>query len=106
MLSFAAHHRQRRVASSKIEAVAIADNLLNQLTAGRGGIPIASRGLVAGKPNWFWQTTFIGTAQPNAVPVTVVRFQIISVGAEGSSQTLTSVDVVKPIPLETDPDRQ
>ena len=102
MLSFAAHHRQRRVALAKIEAVAIADELLNQLTTGRDGIPIAARGAVPGKPNWYWQTSFVGTAQPASVPLSVVRLDIVSVGADGTNLPLAGVEVVKPIPLGPD----
>ncbi|MGI9472562.1 MAG: hypothetical protein ACR2NZ_13565, partial [Rubripirellula sp.] len=63
-MSFSAHHQQRRIAESKIAAAAVADQILNEMSESREGIPSTGRGIIAGKPNWFWRTYIAGVANP------------------------------------------
>ncbi|TWU58433.1 hypothetical protein Poly51_12110 [Rubripirellula tenax] len=95
LLAFGAHQRARRTAESKLTAVRVADELLSQLSAGRGGVPASDRGLIAGQPGWWWQTEWIGTAAPAGIPVGVIAFRILEVSPDGSPRTLARVDIVK-----------
>ena len=97
LLSFSAHQKQRRMADAKLAAVAVADDLLNQLSGSRDGIPVAGRGLIAGKANWFWRTGVVGMAAPADLPLQVIRLEIVEVTSEGSLRPLATVDVVEPI---------
>jgi type II secretory pathway pseudopilin PulG len=97
LLSFSAHQKQRRIADAKIVAVRIADELLNELSGSREGIPIASSGMIAGRPNWFWRTRPVGTAAPAQVLLRVVRLEIVEATPQGSLLPLATVEVVKPI---------
>jgi type II secretory pathway pseudopilin PulG len=97
LLSFSAHHRQRRLAESKLAAVAVADELLGELSASREGIPRAGRGMIPGQPTWFWQTRIVAVAAPAQVPLQVIRLEVVEVTAEGSLLPLATVEVVEPI---------
>jgi len=94
LLAFGAHRRQRRTADNKLVAVAMADDLLNQLINTREGIPPSAQGALAGRPNWYWQTRVVGVTQPAGVQLQVVRLQIFS--AE-TTQSLATVEVVRTI---------
>ncbi|MGI9470653.1 MAG: type IV pilus modification PilV family protein [Rubripirellula sp.] len=96
LLAFTAHRKQRRLADAKIAAVAIADDLLNQLSARRNGIPVAERGVIQGRPNWFWQTQTVGTMIRAQVPLRVIEFQVIEV-SENGWQPLVSTQLVEKI---------
>lgn len=95
LLSFSAHQKQRRLADAKLAAVRVADDLLNELTASREGIPPAARGLVDGRPSWFWQTSVVGMAAPANLPLRVIRLEVIEVTDRGSWQPLATVEVVE-----------
>ncbi|MGB7325358.1 MAG: prepilin-type N-terminal cleavage/methylation domain-containing protein [Rubripirellula sp.] len=95
LLAFAAHQRARRLAEAKLAAVGVADELLFQLSGGRGGIPPTSRGVVPGRNDWWWQTELVGLTAPAGIPMSVVRFRIVEATASGKQQTLVSVDIVK-----------
>ena len=97
LLSFSAHHQQRRTAEAKIAAVDVADQILNEMSESRAGIPLTGRGLITGKPNWFWRTSIAGVANPAQTPLRVIRFQVIEVNRNGRMQPLMSVDVVEAI---------
>lgn len=97
LLSFSAHQKQRRLADAKIVAVAIADELLGEMLLTREGIPVSGRGLIAGRPNWFWRTSLVGVAAPAQVPLRVVRLEIVEVTAQRTQLPLATVEVVKPI---------
>ena len=95
LLAYGAHQHQRALANAGIEAVAIADELLHRMSNSRDGIPSVGRGVIPGKPSWFWETTIVGTTLPAGVPLQVIRFQVGRVTSEGAVQSLTSVDVVE-----------
>jgi type II secretion system protein I len=95
MMAFGAHHRQARLAAAKLTAVSIADELLNQFSTSRTGIPSSDRGAIAGQRNWFWQTSLVGTTQPASVPLQVIRLEIIEVSNDGPARSLATVEVVK-----------
>ena len=97
LLSFSAHRRQLAVADKRIAAVSYADDLLAQLTAGEKRLPTSMRGRIPAQSNWYWQTSLVGTTAPMEVPLKVIRLQIIERKADGSTQILTSVEVVEPI---------
>lgn len=97
LLAFSAHSRQRALASAKRQAVITADQLLQQLSVRRGGIPPTGRGLVAGRVDWFWRTDLVGTTAPAGIPMRVIRFQIVRQNGDGSSTSLASVEVVDPV---------
>jgi hypothetical protein len=97
LLSFSAHHRQRRLAESKLSAVAVADELLNTLSVRRGGFPKAGRGTIPGHPTWFWQTRMVGVAAPARVPLHVIRLEVLEVTPEGSLLPLATVEIVEPV---------
>ena len=96
LLAYGAHQHQRALANAGIEAVAIADELLHRMSNSRDGIPSVGRGVIPGKPSWFWETTIVGTTLPCGCPrLQVIRFQVGRVTSEGAVQSLTSVDVVE-----------
>lgn len=97
LFSFSAHHQQRRIADAKITAVAVADQLLNELSSAREGVPTAGRGMIAGKPNWFWTTHVIGITAPAQIPMRVIRLEVIEVNNEGRLLPLATVEVVEAI---------
>ena len=97
LLAFSAHQKQRRNADAKIVAVAIADELLNQFTSSREGIPAIGRGAISGQPNWFWRTGVVGASAPVGVPLRVIRLEVVEVTEQGSLRPLATVDVVEPI---------
>lgn len=97
LLSFAAHRKQRRLADAKIAAVMFADDLLNEFTASRDGVPPTARGMIAGRPGWFWRTSVVGTAAPAQIPLRVIRLEVIEVVDDGSVRPLATVEVVEKI---------
>ena len=95
LIAFSAHRRQLRHAEQRIEAVAIADELLLLLSGQVDGFPNSGRGTIAGKPQWFWQTSIVGTTSPMDVPLQVIRLRVIETQQDGQQKLLTSVDVVE-----------
>ena len=101
LLAFSRHRRQLDVAEKRLEATVVADQLISELSALEDGIPNQSRGRIAGKPNWFWQTAPVGTTMIASVPMQVIRLQIIDLTAESSGDArsdLVSVEFVKGVP--------
>ena len=97
LLAFSAHQKQQRHADAKLAAVALADELMNQFTSSRDGIPLFERVSIPGKPTWFWRTSVVGTTAPARVPMKVIRLEIAERTDEGSLRPLATVDVVEPI---------
>ena len=95
LLAFAAHQRQARFADAKLQAVVIADELLDRLSGSPGGLPSAARGVIPGKPGWFWQTSPVGAIAPAQIPVRIIRFQIFSRTASGPLTPLVTVDLLQ-----------
>ena len=95
LLAFARHREQLFLAGQRIEATGIADQMLAELSARRGGLPVGVRGAVEGKPQWFWQTRPIGTTSLATVPMQVVRFEIRSRNA--ADDVLVGIDSVKAV---------
>ena len=93
LLAFSQHRKQLSMADKRIEATMIADQLVSQLSSQRDGIPVGARGIVAGKTNWIWQTSPVGTTTLATVEMQVLRFQILEIGQ--TSTQLVSVDLVK-----------
>ncbi len=96
LLSFSAHRKQRRVAEAKIVAVELADEWLNRWMISPDGIPPSDRGWVAGRPNWYWQTSVVGTAAPAGIALRVIRFEIVEVTDDRLQRPLATVEVVGP----------
>jgi hypothetical protein len=97
MLSFSAHQRQLAVADKRIAAVSFTDDLLSELMAGGRRLPQSMRGVVPAQTNWYWQTSVVGTTAPMSVTMMVLRLSVVEVKPDGSSNVLTSVDIVEPI---------
>ena len=96
LLAFAAHQRQRQFADNKLAAVAIADDMLNWMSGTPEGIPASGRGLVPGKPSWFWQTSVVGATAAANVPLQVIRFTIIEQPTPRSPfRALVTIDLVE-----------
>jgi prepilin-type N-terminal cleavage/methylation domain-containing protein len=73
----------------------VADRLVAELTARRGGLPESARGRVLGHPTWIWQTAPIGRTSVATVPLRVVRFRILEVTRTGDAPVdLVSVDLI------------
>ncbi|QDV40312.1 hypothetical protein Enr13x_01180 [Stieleria neptunia] len=94
MLAFSRHRKQLSMAEKRLEATRVADRLVHELSAQQGGLPIGTRGAVAGKRDWVWQTSLIGSTSLATVEMQVVRFEIMEIDA--ASTSLVSVDLVKP----------
>ena len=95
LLAFAAHQRQARFADAKLQAVAVADELLDRFSGSPGGLPPAGRGAIPGKPGWFWQTTPARAIAPAQIPVRIIRFQIFSQKPNGPLTPLVTVELVQ-----------
>lgn len=97
MLAFTAHQRQLRYAEAKLEAVLVADALLESFTSSRDGIPPAASGPVNGRAGWYWRTQVVGVTAPADISLQVIRLQVLGPVREGSSRVLASLDVVRPL---------
>lgn len=91
MLASGAHRRQQRAADSKLVAVGIADDLLNQFLNRREGIPPSSQGVVVTRPQWSWRTQVVGVTAPAGVELQVIRLEVF----RELGKPYASVDVVK-----------
>ena len=96
LLAFSAHRKQRRTADAKLAAVAVADDLLNRLSTGQDGVPVAGRGVIPGHPYWFWQTQPVGSIRRAEVPLRVIEFRIVEVSDAGR-RPLVRTQLVKKI---------
>jgi len=98
LLSFSAHQRQLAAADKRVAAIAVADDLLSQLTGDSRRLPYPLREVIPGYPNWFWQTSVVGTTSPLGIPMRVIRLSVIEFRPQdGVLQTLASVDLVEPV---------
>lgn len=95
LLAFSQHRKQLSMAEKRIQATIIADQLVSKLSSQRDGIPIGAQGIVAGKTNWVWQTSRVGTATLATVPLQVLRFQILEMGRTPTQ--LVTVDLVQSV---------
>lgn len=95
LLAFSAHHRQQATAEGKLAAVAIADQLLNEWTGTREGVPASGQGAIFGRPNWYWSTSVVAAVMPAKVPMRVIRLEIIEWRVDASPRALASVEVVE-----------
>ena len=99
LLAFSKHRRQLRLADKKLEAVRVADESIDRLSGQPGGIPVPTRGRIAGHPDWIWQTSVVGIAQLATVPLEVTRFQIVEFNSSnaGNQDTtlLVSIELVQ-----------
>ncbi len=98
LLSFSAHRKQLRAADARMAAVAVADDLLEMLRARPDGFPKSSRGPIAGRPTWLWQTNVVGLVTPMQVPMEVIQLSIIDLASDRGGQPLVSVNLVEPVP--------
>ncbi len=97
LLSFSAHRKQLRAADARIAAAAVADDLLETLRAHPDGFPKSSRGPIAGRSDWIWQTNIVGVVSPLQVPLQVIQFSIIDLAGDRRGQALVSVNIVEPV---------
>lgn len=95
LLAFSQHRAQLSLAEKRIQATIIADQIVSTLSAQRDGIPIGTQGVVAGKANWIWQTSRVGTTTLATVPMQVFRFQILEI--DPIPTQLVSVDLVRSV---------
>ena len=75
----------------------MADDLLEALRAHPDGFPKSSRGPIAGRSDWIWQTNIVGTVAPLQVPLQVIQFSIIDLAGDHRAQPLVSVNIVEPV---------
>ncbi|MEO1616965.1 MAG: prepilin-type N-terminal cleavage/methylation domain-containing protein [Planctomycetota bacterium] len=96
LLAFSRHRRQLRAADDRLQAVAIADEILPKLMAESNGLTVGQRGTIAGRPDWFWQTSLVGTTVVATLPMHVIRFEIRS--KTNPERLLTRIEMVRPQP--------
>lgn len=96
LMAHRSHQRQLAGAKAKLTAVVLADDLLQQWSVVRSGIPLAGSGPILGKPNWFWQTQLVGIAAPAGAEVKVIRLEIAERTPTGTIRRHCKVEVVKP----------
>ena len=77
LLASSAHRRQFRNASNKLVAVGIADDLLHQFDSRREGAPRSAVGAIAGRRDWVWRTSVVGTTAPAGIAMPVIRLEIL-----------------------------
>lgn len=95
LLSFSSHRQQLRRASDTIAAVALADDLLLQLTGQRTGVPVSAAGALPGTRGWIWRTSPAGVVAPMQLPMQVIRLEIIDPLRSIDDRVLASVEVVR-----------
>ena len=95
LLAFSAHQKQIRQARSKIDALQIADNLLNRMSASRAGIPLFATGTIPERPNWTWRTRVIEETTLAQIPLRIIQLQIIERQADSKLNLLASTRVAK-----------
>ena len=93
LLAFSSHRSQLSMAEKRIEATRIADDLVSRLSSSQGGMPVGVRGTIAGKPNWVWQTSSVGTTTLATVQLQVLRLQILELSS--TTTQLVAVELVK-----------
>lgn len=76
LLAFTRHREQLALAENRLEATVIADRMLADWSAQRGGVPVGASGVVPGRPRWSWDTRVIGTTRLATVAMQVIRFEI------------------------------
>ena len=94
LLAFSKHRQQLAMAAKRIEATMVADQLIAELGAQQGGLPAVARGSVAGKADWIWEISPVGTTTLATVRLRVVRFQILEL--RPTPKRLIAVDMVQP----------
>ena len=97
LLAFSKHQKQIRLARSKIDAVQIADDLLNRMSASRTGIPPAATGPIPEHPNWSWQTSVTAETLGVPIPMQIIKLQIMEQESNSKLNLLVSTIVVKAI---------
>jgi len=97
LLAFSKHQKQIRLARSKIDAVQIADDLLNRMSASRTGIPPAATGPIPEHPNWSWQTSVSAETLGVPIPMQIIKLQIMEQESNSKLNLLVSTIVVKAI---------
>lgn len=96
LLAFSKHRRQLALSKERLQAAEIAEELLPQLIRSERGIVAGQRGTIAGRPDWFWQTSLVGTTVVATLPMHVIRFEIYS--KRESESVLTRIEMVHPQP--------
>lgn len=99
LLAFSSHRRQLSIARQRLEAVGVAEELLPQLMTRRQGLKAGQEGPIAGRPDWFWQTSLVGTTVVATLPMHVIRFEIRS--KTDPKTVLTRIEWVRPQPQGT-----
>jgi Tfp pilus assembly protein PilV len=95
LLAFSKHQRQVAVAQKRLQAVQVADQMVQQLSASPTGIPVPASGAVLGHSGWVWRTDIVGRVAVADQPLLVVQYRIFDVANRESSVPLVSVQVVK-----------
>jgi len=102
LLAFGAHQKQLRRAEHRIDAIAIADQLLGQWYSGQQNIPRNRWGrVVANQERWVWTTRTIELATVGAMPVERIRVEIHRERDRQDRQPSAVVELFAP--LETPP---
>ena len=96
LLGFSKHRRQLQLAEKRIQATFVADGLVQELSAQRGGIPVPAQGAVPGQSGWIWKTSAVGTTVMASIPMQVIRLELID--TRDPVTPLISVDLVKRSP--------
>jgi prepilin-type N-terminal cleavage/methylation domain-containing protein len=81
MLAAARLRRLDRLAHDRQAATLVADHLLAGWLDSATGIPVASVGPIAGRPDWVWRTTLIRNQLIFGVPTAIVRLDVTSAPA-------------------------
>jgi hypothetical protein len=91
--------RQWRSADERIEAAAIADELLTQWWAG-GQIALPGRGYVSDHDHWQWQTFAVQSPAAQALGTQIAELRIIDAETPKKPRLLIAVQVLVSLPPE------
>ena len=94
IVSTSAHQRKIRTARLRIEAAALADDLLNDWQQQTEGIPLSGTGLLTADGRLHWQTRVVANRVLCGVPVHVVRLHLLHAQDPTDLKSLVSVDLV------------
>ncbi|QDT58000.1 hypothetical protein SV7mr_04890 [Stieleria bergensis] len=95
LLAFSKHQRQVALAEKRLQAVQVADQMVQRLATSPTGIPTPASGSVVGHVGWIWRTEIVGRVAVADQSLLVVQYSILDVANGQSAVPLVSVQVVK-----------
>ena len=98
ILGFRVHQRQLLFNQHRVEAVAVADQLLANWANQATGVPIGSTGIIDAQRQWSWQTQLVGMREIFGFKTMIVRLELFE-GLPTPEHSLVDVEFVQAPPF-------